>query len=214
MFGKQVVMNTALQYVGGKLEKQDIGRIIRNMPFANLDESMSDLTIDYDSATNMILALDRGSQPIISQYDDNQYMLKRLVARMRQSDFSQLSPEVQESYRQMVSIYETQDADQQKKIAEAQAGFIPASGALVKCDYYVSDTTNPNKVSRATVPAEALDWLIKRLSDQGTSQDNLRKQTQGAVSEIAQMFLGNNNNVQTQGNVPGSQEMSQAASAM
>lgn len=214
MFGRQVVMNHALQYVGNQLGKEDIGRIIRNMPFGNFEESFSDLTLDYDSATNIILALDRGEQPVASPYDNHQYMMRRLVARMRLADFKQLPPQIQDNYKSMVQIYEMQEAEQQRKISEAQAGFIPSGGARVKVDYYVADPANPNKVSRATLPAESVDWLIKRLGEQGTSQENLKKQTQGTVSEIAGYFLGNQQTPQTQGEVPTRTEMRAAESAM
>jgi uncharacterized protein (DUF1697 family) len=221
MFGRQVVMNHALQYVGNQLGKEDIGRIIRNMPFGNFDESFSDLTMDYDMATNMILALDRGEQPNVSPYDTHQYMLKRLIHRMRQSDFNLLDPMIQENYKATVQLYEMQEAQQQQKIAEAQAGFIPSGGARVKVDYYVADPSNPAKVSRATLPAEAVDWLIRRLGEQGSSQESLKTQTQGAVSDIAQLFLGNGKQQQqqqqqplTQGEVPSATQYSKAELAM
>lgn len=214
MFGRQVVMNHTLQYVGNQLGKEDIGRIIRNMPFGNMEEGFSDLTIDYDMATNMILALDRGEQPNISPYDTHQYMLKRLIHRMRQSDFSTLGPNIQENYRATVQLYEMQEAEQQQKISEAQAGFIPSGGARVKVDYYVADPANPAKVSRATLPAEAVDWLIRRLGDQGSSQEALRTQTQGAVSDIAQMFMGQKSNQPLTQNIPSSKEMGKAELAM
>lgn len=214
MFGRQVVMNHTLQYVGNQLGKEDIGRIIRNMPFGNFDESFADLTLDYDSATNMILALDRGEQPFVSPYDKHEYMISRIVSRMRQSDFKQLSPEIQQNYAHIVQVYELQAAEQQRKISEAQAGFIPSGGAKVKVDYYVQDASNPEKTSRAALPAEAIDWLIKRLAEQGSSQESLRKQSQGAVSEIAQLFMGQNQTPLTQGEVPGRNEMRQADLAM
>lgn len=185
MFGKQMVMNTALQYVGAQLGKEDIGRIIRNMPFGNADESFSDLTLDYDTATNLILALDRGEQPEISPYDNHDYVLKRVVNRVRQSDFRVLSPNIQENYKGIIMILEKQKEEQLIKLKQLESQFIPASGAKVKVDYYVEDPATPGKVSRATLPAEAVDWLIKRLAEQGSSQEQLQKQTQGVVSEIA-----------------------------
>jgi hypothetical protein len=216
MFGRQVVMNHALQYVGNQLGKEDIGRIIRNMPFGNMDESFSDMTIDYDMAQNMILALDRGEQPSISPYDSHQYMIKRLVHRVRQADFSTLDPMIQQNYQDTIKIYEMHEVEQQQKIAEAQAGFIPAGGAKVKCDYYVEDSTNPNKVSRATIPAEAIDWLIRRLAEQGSSQAMMKTQTQGAVAEMAAQFSGARqlNQPQTQGEVPNSLTMRSSELAM
>lgn len=189
MFGKQMVMNHALQYVGKQLDKQDIGRIIRNMPFGNSEESFSDLTLDYDSSQNMILALDRGQKPWTSTYDDADYLLKRLIARTRESDFQYLAPEIQQAYDQHIQQYEQIKAMQQQKLMEAEQGFIPSGGAKIKADYYVTDPNNPSKVSRAQLPAEAVDWLIKKLAEQGSSQAALQDQTQGARAEIAEKMM-------------------------
>jgi hypothetical protein len=59
--GKQLVLNHLVQYTGAQMNKQDIGKIVRLMPYANLEEGLADLTIDFDAGTNMILALDRES---------------------------------------------------------------------------------------------------------------------------------------------------------
>ena len=58
--GRAMMMQQILQYVGNSLSKDDIGRMIRTMPYFNAEEAYSDLTIAYDNATNDILALDRG----------------------------------------------------------------------------------------------------------------------------------------------------------
>ena len=189
MFGKQLVMNQVIQYTGNQLGKEDIGRIIRNMPFGNADESFSDLTIDYDTATNMILALDRGEMPEIQPYDNIDYMLKRITSRMRSSDFRYLTPQIQDAYKQITMQYQQSKADQLQKLQEAEAGFIPSGGAKIKADYYVAAPNNPAKVERATLPAEAVDWLIKRLAEQGTSQESLQKQSQGVQVEVADKIL-------------------------
>lgn len=188
MMGRQLAINHALQYVGNQLSKEDIGKMLRTMPLGNLEESFSDLTIDFDSATNMILALDRGEAPIPNKYDEAKYMLKRLVARTRLADFMQLNPEIQQNYQNMIGIYMQIIEEQQQELLAAQADFIPSSGARIKVDYYVPDPKNPDRPVRATLPAESIDWLIKRLADQGSAQEQLTSQNQGAVAEMAQHF--------------------------
>ena len=61
--GKQLTFNQIMQYVGSNLDPKDIGKIIRTSPYANNDLASEDLTMDFDNATNMILALDRGAVP-------------------------------------------------------------------------------------------------------------------------------------------------------
>lgn len=189
MMGKQLTLNHFLQYSSSSLSKEDIGRVMRNMPFANAEDSFSDLTLNYDVATNMILALDRGEAPIPYKYDDKEYMLKRLTSRTRLADFQQLTPDIQTNYDNMIALYEQFKAEEAAELKKLQDEFIPSGGARIKVDYYVPDPTNASRTVRATLPAESIDWLIKRLDDQGSAQAQLRGINQGAVQEIAQKFL-------------------------
>lgn len=188
MMGRQLAINHALQYVGNSLGKEDIGKLMRSMPLANFEESFNDYTLDYDTATNMILALDRGEQVLPNIYDKADYMLKRLVARTRQADFTQINPQIQQNYKNMIQVYEQIIEEQQRKIKAAQSEFIPSNGARIKVDYYVPDAKNPERPVRATLPAESVDWLIKKLAEQGSSQEQMAQINQGAVAEMAGHF--------------------------
>ncbi len=184
--GKQLVLSQALQYTASKFDKQDIGKLMKAMPYANLDESFNDLTLDYESATNVILALDRGQQPPISEYDDHIYMIKRLTNRMRQADFEFLPQPAQQNYNACLQKHQEIEAEQQKAIQMAEAGFIPTSGYLVTCDFYVQeDPKDPSKVKRVRLP-----WLIDKLQTQGQSLDQLASVNQGNLAQIAQMMGG------------------------
>jgi hypothetical protein len=186
--GKQLTLTHALQYVGGKLEKEDIGKIMRAMPYANFDESFDDMTIDYDAATNIVLALDRGEVLLPDVYDNNPYMIKRLVSRMRQADFKFLAPEIQQHYKDMITVYQENETKRLQDIQLAESGFIPTGGYMVTCDLYVSDPADPAKTRRARLPYEAVQWLIKKLETQGASLDQLEQMNQGAVAQMAQML--------------------------
>jgi len=187
-YGKQLVLNHALQYVGSNLEKKDIGRLMRAMPFGNFEEGFEDFTIEYDSAQNLLLALDRGEQPKPSPYDDPVYMIKMLVNRMRQPDFKMLDPQIQQVYDQYKQVYEAIEAEQQRKLLAAQADFIPSGGPKVKVDFYVPKPGNPEKSERAALPAEAVNWLVERLADQGSSQERLQDLGDGAKAGIAEAY--------------------------
>lgn len=188
MMGRQLTINHALQYVGNQLGKDEIGKLMRAMPFGNFEESFGDLTLDYDLATNLVLALDRGEIVEPNFYDNHRYMIKKLTHRMRQPDFKTLDPQIQEAYALTVQIYEGMEVKQQQDLLAAQSQFIPSGGARIKVDYYVPDPNNSARTIRATLPAEAVDWLIKRLADQGSSQEQLMELNQGAVQQVAQMF--------------------------
>lgn len=189
--GKQLLLSQALQYTASKLEKEDIGKLIKAMPYANMGESFNDLTIDYEAATNDILALDRGERPPLNQFDNHVYMIKRLTQRMRQADFAWLSPEIQRNYAERLNGHETIQAQQVKAIQMAESGFIPTDGYLVSCDFYVQvDPKDPTKVKRVRIPSGALQWLIQKLETQGSTLDQLESINQGNLAQIAQMVGG------------------------
>lgn len=190
--GKQLVLNHVLQYVGPQMGKDDIGKIIRNMPYSNLDQSFNDLTIDYDNATNDILALDRGELPMLNKYDNHTYIIKRLTHRMRQADYKSLPPAVQQNYEQYLQEHEQIEAQQQQEIQRAKEGGVPSGGYLVVCDFYVPKKDNPAETQRARVPYQALEWLIQKLEDQGMSLEKLEGMQQGAMADIARMATAQN----------------------
>lgn len=188
--GKQIVLNHTLQYVGNQLKPEDIGKIMRAMPFADFDESFDDMTIDYDNSVNDILALDRGEQPPVGEYDNHLYNIKRLTSRMRKADFKFLSPQIQQAYSGKVQMHQQMQAFQTLQIQRAEQGFIPTGGYLVTCDFYVTDPTDESglKTRRARLPYQAVEWLVKQLETQGASQDQIHDMNQGAQSEMAQQF--------------------------
>lgn len=189
MMGQQLVINHALQYVGSQMSKEDIGKMMRAMPLGDFEEAFGDMTLDYDLAQNMVLALDRGESPQPNFYDNHKYLIKKLTARVRMPDFQQLSPQIQNAYSQIIQVYENMEVVQQRQLLAAQSAFIPSGGARIKVDYYISDPTNPDRTVRATLPAESVDWLIKRLGDQGSNQEQLTDMNQGAVQEMGNSLM-------------------------
>src|SRR5690606_17675138 len=145
MMGKQLTLNNLLQYAGGQLSREDVGKIVKNMPFANADEILSDLTLDYESANNIILALDRGDVPPVKPKLNKEYVLRRLTARQLESDYDTLSPEIQSNYDEYIRLLEAILADEIEKLRMAQSDLIPAQGFLITCDIYTQDPANPAK---------------------------------------------------------------------
>lgn len=191
--GKQLVLSQTLQYTASKFEREDIGKLIKAMPYSNMGEAFNDLTIDYEAATNDILALDRGEAPPLSPYDNHVYMIKRLTQRMRQADFQYLPPPTQQNYVQRMQMHEQIQAQQVQAIQMGEAGFIPTSGYLVKCDFYVqTDPKDPSKVKSVKLPSSALEWLIKKLETQGSTLDQLESINQENLAQIAGMSSGMN----------------------
>jgi hypothetical protein len=186
--GKQLTFNQIMQYVGSNLDPKDIGKIIRTSPYANNELASEDLTMDFDNGTNMILALDRGQMMEPSMYDDKKYLIKRLTTRTRKADFKFLPPQIQQMYQQVINQLIEMDAEEQRKIQEAAQGFIPMSGMAVVCDIYVPDPNNSSKTMRARVPYDALTWLLKRLEEQGATQNAIMQQQQAVIAQTAGMM--------------------------
>lgn len=196
--GKQLVQNHILQYVGPQLGKDEIGKIIRQMPYVNNEEAFDDLTIDFDAATNDILALDRGEKPPIGQYDTHPYMIKKLSLRMRKADFKFLSPEIQNNYVQKIALHQEFDAKNKMAIQQMEAGFIPMTGALIPVDFYVDvpNSTGGAKQTKVKIPYDALNHLLKMIEAQGTPLNSLADSPQGAQAQVADMV--NDSNAQMQ----------------
>lgn len=188
--GRQLTFNHLLQYAGNNLSKEDIGQMMKHAPYGNVAGAFSDYTLNSDTATNMILALERGEMPMIGPYDDGQYMIKRLTKRMREPDFNYLREDIKENYKLVNQQYEQMEADKAAAIAAAKNEYIPADGPLIACDLYVEDKENPDKQpKRARVPERALSWLMERLEEQGLSAAKLESMNQGALAEMAQMIM-------------------------
>lgn len=185
--GKQLVMNHMLQFAGSQLKPEDLGRILRNMPYANVDESFQDLTMNYDTALNVILAFDRGEVPPVHKYDDHVYMAKKLASRTQKSDFGYLQPQIQQAYFQRISEHEQFETERMLAVQRAEQGFIPTGGYLVVCDLYMPDPTNPEKTKRARLPYESLQWLVKQLEAQGQGLDQFVGQP-GVQNDFASML--------------------------
>lgn len=187
--GKQLTLNHVLQYAAGQLGKEDIGKMIRQMPFANAEEAFSDFTLEYDNITNDILALDRGQFRPADANDNHTYCISKLLNRMRQSDFEFLNPQIQQMYQARKQQHEQLEAQRQQAIKAAQSEFIPTGGYAVALDFYVSDPKNPEKTKRARLPYEAVNWLMQRLDQQGMTQEQVAQLPPGAQESLANQIL-------------------------
>lgn len=187
--GRQLVLNQVLQYVGGNLSKEDLGKLIRNMPYANTGVGLEDLTLNYDVASNIILALDRGKLPAPLPYQDHKYIIQRLGARISQADFQFLHPKIQQNYQIVMQAHQQLEAQELQALKQAESELIPTGGYLVACDFYVTDPNRPGRTTRARVPYESISWLMKQLEAQGMGMETLQNMQQGAQAQIASQFV-------------------------
>jgi hypothetical protein len=186
--GRQLTMTNTLQYVGNKLEREDIGRILANMPYGNLGESMKDLTRNYDMSVNLMLALDRGQNPQMSPGMPHDYLVKRLESRTLEGDFEFLPPNIKQLYQMRIQEHAQAQSQQLAQLKAMEADFIPTGGAMITCEMYVPapTATDPNKSVRVKLPYESLQWTIDRLSKQGSTLGALEDMSMKNQLQIGQ----------------------------
>lgn len=189
-FGKQITLNHILQYVGNSLGKEEIGQMIRLSPFLNKEQSLQRFTMKWDNVTNDVLAMDRGQFRPANKYDDHDYYISALTFRMSQGDYEYLSPVIQHLYEMKLQQHEQIKAQNLQDIQRAEAGFIPTSGYMAKCDLYMGDVDDPAKVKRITLPSDAISWLVKALQNQGTAMQPVRDLPTGAGADISRLLGG------------------------
>lgn len=198
MMGRQLTLTQLIQYAGQQLNREDIGKIIKNMPFANHEEIFGDLMLNYDSATNIILALDRGQFPPIKPQLDKEYVLKRLTSRQIKSDYEYLPQNVRDDYDLYMQALNEKLAEEIQTLKAAEADMIPAMGYSVKCDFYVPDPNNPSKTKRAELPIDTLAWVIERLQRQGMTLDRIGEMQQSAQAGLAGQVMSVDNGASAQ----------------
>lgn len=213
MFGRWLAINHAIQYAGSSLSKEDIGRLMRNVPYGNFEESFSDLTMDYDTGTNYILSLERGKWVEPQAGANKTYMLKRLEKRMLDSDFQFLDPQIQMMFQKASEGFKQMEIDEKLAIQRAEQGFIPTGGPLIKTDLQIQEpnTTGGMKTTRAAFPVEALSWLQKQLQVQGSNLQDLSSLPQAAQAGLARQF-NDQSQVQNQVDPNSGQTITQHAS--
>lgn len=170
MMGKQLNINTILQYAGKDLSAGTRAKVLKGMPFLNDDYMFGDELLDVENIDSDILALDRGEYRPAAPTDNHELYIKRLQSRKKQNDFKLLPPQVQQMYDRKISEHEQAQAMQLQQLKELEAGYWPSGGPLVKIDQY-----DPKTGKRMLVPQEALMKLVQILEQQGTQQDALQQ---------------------------------------
>lgn len=187
-FGKQLVLNNIIQYAGNNVDPKDLGMFIRMSPYLNNERMLSKFTADWDNAQNDILALDRGEYPSPQRYENHEYLLEALTNRLKQPDFRFKPPQIQMLYAKKIQEHEQAVALKAQQLQMAESGFIPTTGFQVACDFYVPDPKNPQSSKRVRVPSDALQWVLKKIEDQGTELDSIQGLPPQSMAEIGQMI--------------------------
>lgn len=191
MIGRQFANKEILQYVGKNLPEDVVGKMIKNMPFVNNDDSFDLLTIDEDNVTNDMLLIERGGMPMIGPHDDNKFYIQRLTHRMKQPDFDFLQPQVKQVYQQFLQLHQQEEVRKIESIKAQQDEMIPTGGALITCQMRVPDPDNPGQSKQVRLPYETIMHTMKNLERQGKTLDELETINQGALAQMADQMAMN-----------------------
>ena len=192
-FGRFVQSTQILQYVGQNLDDNARGMIIKSLPFANNEEISSKMTMNYDNAKNIMLALDRGESVEISQLGDPLYIAEQLNTRMFKPDFRYLNPVIQNMYRQQVQAYNQIYTQKAAEVQRAEAGFIPNDGPKVPIDGMYEEVITSSglpKSQRVQMTQSSLMWLQKQLQLQDSTLGNFKTLPLEHQAQIANQLTG------------------------
>ena len=190
LFGRQLTLSHILQYVGKDLDMATKAKIMKGLPFGNVDDAFDDMMIDEEICKNDFLAMERGEQVQAAQYVEPSFMIKKITARMKKPEFRFQPPEVQQAYQMLMQQYQQIEVENQQKIIAAKNEYIPVDGALVSVDMYVNDpNSDSGSAKRARLPQRAVEWLIQQLESQGASLDQLENMNSNAMAQLAGSIL-------------------------
>ena len=185
-FGKIMSATQTLQYVGSRLDPDQLGMLIKQLPLGNEDQMFSTLTVDSDNMTNDILSLDRGEQVEAFEYENHEFIIKGLNNRMKQADFRFLDERIKGSYRNLIDQHNQFVQQQAQAIAQNDMGMIPQGGFLTTVNAsWFNPTTK--RVERIKVPAESIKWLVDKLQTQGQFSEEMEGLPPSEQARIAQM---------------------------
>jgi hypothetical protein len=198
--GKQIALNHVLQYVGGQMSSKQIGLVLKEMPFLNNNSLFKRLSIDYDNVENDMLQIERGEEPFVSPYADNQVYVDSVTHRMKQADFNLMSPQMKQMYDQYLRIHEDELKRKADAAQSAKDGFIPTGGSLITVSMQVADPSTSSGTRQVRLPYESIDWLLKKMESQGSSLQALESTNPGVVADMYPPQQINPQQIPMQGN--------------
>lgn len=182
VLGQQMAINHALQY-GQNLPPEQVAILVSNMPYLKDSVLAQEITADYRAYEDISAAIERGEELEVSKYENHTYMVKKITNRMKESSFRYLDPYIQSLYQNRLAQHDRFLTEKAEALARAEQGFIPGGGALIPVALYL-DEKNASK--RVRLPHDALEWLYKKLYEQGSLRDEMMSiGNEGAITDIS-----------------------------
>lgn len=189
VFGKTLMFQQLLQFIGPNLPPSAISSIIKSMPFGGSAINLVDYTLEEDIADNLILALERGETPEPPQNVNIGGLLRRLDRHMMMADFKLLEPQIQEMFENYRTFYIELEQERVSRDLMAQKDFIPTGGGRVRTDLKVPSKRPDGRTvtENLVVPTNSLHWLADMLKKQG----ELREELEGLTPDTKEGVMDN-----------------------
>lgn len=191
--GRSLDLQKILQY-GQNFGPDQLGVLIKNMPYLNNDEISKTFTKDYVNLRNDICRIERMDQKVLDvrKYENHDYMIEGLICRTKEPDFEFLPEPVKQLFEAKIQLHEQIKVEQIQQQRALEADFIPTGGALLNTDFYITDGTTTRgepKTRRLKLPSEAINWLYERLQQQGLQSEVLDGINPQAGADIVSQLL-------------------------
>jgi hypothetical protein len=191
-----------MQYAGGKLDNATLGKVLSNMPFIpDAKTIMSNLTVNEQRATDIVLALDRGQYPPVQRYENNDVILRVLSDRMLKGDFITLvakNPQIKFNYEKQIQEREVFKKQEMEAIRQANQGDVPMGGELVRIQLWETKPTADGKglkTATMTLPYETIAWAKQQYEKQLQMKESLEVLPSAMQADI---MSGTNPQIQSQ----------------
>jgi hypothetical protein len=164
---------------------------MKQLPFLNGDEIFAEYTIQYETARNIMLALDRGEVPEIVESGDPDYFFKQLEMRKYKADFRFLPFQIQNNYQQQIDAYKELYNTKLMEVQRAKDGFIPADGPMVPIEGMYETVMGSNgqaKQQRVQIYQSSLQWLIEQLKAQKIAFGQIETLPLGQQAALAETY--------------------------
>jgi hypothetical protein len=190
-YGKHLALTNVMQYLGTDLDNNTKGMMMKQLPFLNGDEIFAEYTIQYETARNIMLALDRGEVPEIVESGDPDYFFKQLEMRKYKADFRFLPFQIQNNYQQQIDAYKELYNTKLMEVQRAKDGFIPADGPMVPIEGMYETVMGSNgqaKQQRVQIYQSSLQWLIEQLKAQKIAFGQIETLPLGQQAALAETY--------------------------
>lgn len=179
VLGQQMAIQHALQYAS--LPPAQAAMLVSNMPYLKDSAMAQEITADFRACEDIFAAIERGEYIEVSKYENHDYMTKKITNRMKESSFRYLAPNIQQMFQQRLQSHDQFLTQKAEALQRAEMGLIPSGGALIPVALYM-DANNASK--RVRLPHDALEWLYKKLYEQGGLRDELMGQNDGNIIDL------------------------------